>query len=394
MAELYRRPAFDWRTQLNTTPTFVPVGSPVLSPLEIQYVTEALEAGGISGTHGKFLERFERSFADYCGCSHGIATSSGTTALHLAVASLGIGPGDEVLVSTLTNMATFFAVLYQGATPVPVDIEEGTLNLNPALLEGLLTSRTRAIVVVHLYGHPADMDPILEFARKHRLYVIEDAAEAHGALYKGRKVGSLGHIGCFSFYANKIMTTGEGGMLTTNESVISERARSLRGLGYGAKNKFMHSEIGFNYRMTNLQAALGCAQLERIEETIGGKRRMARLYNMQLADFRELQLPIEKPYARNVYWMYHVVLTKSLSRSRDCVMEALQQAGVETRPSFIPYNQQEIFIRKNQTSPMSCPVANRIADRGFYLPSSANLDEGTISYVAAQLKKALQESRG
>jgi perosamine synthetase len=375
---------------MNQVRTFLPVSSPSVGAREIQYVTEALGDGEISGTHGRFLERFEREFAGYCNCSHGVATSNGTTALHLAVASLGIGPGDDVLVSTLTNMATFFAVLYQGVTPIPVDVEEDTWNLNPALLESLLTPSTKAILVVHLYGHPADMDPILEFARRHHLYVIEDAAEAHGALYKGEKAGSLGDIGCFSFYANKILTTGEGGMITANDPGIAERARSLRSLAYGpAHRRFMHSAIGFNYRMTNLQAALGCAQLERIEEVIENKRRVARLYSEQLSGLPDIQLPVEKPYARNVYWMYHIVLNAFGSQERDRVRQLLSERGIETRPAFIPYNLQEIFIRDGLTQPELCPVANRIADAGLYLPSSASLTEEDIRWVSCQLKDVL-----
>lgn len=373
--------------------TYVPVAAPQLGQHEIDYVTEALEASAISGTGGLFLERFERGFASYSGCAHGVATSNGTTALHLALAAIGIGPGDEVLVSTLTNMATFFAVFYQGATPVPVDIEEDTWNLNPRLLEGLVTPRTKAILVVHLYGHPADMDPILEFARRHHLHVIEDAAEAHGALYKGRKVGSLGHLACFSFYANKILTTGEGGMVTTNDTAIAKRARSLGNLAYGPTQKFMHTEIGFNYRMTNLQAALGCAQLEKIEEIIDGKRRMARLYNEQLSGLEEIHLPVERPYAKNVYWMYHIVLTARLARDRDLVMEKLQDLGIETRPSFIPYNLQEMFVSKGLTRPELCPVANRIAEGGFYLPSSPDLTEDETRFVTLQLKHILGRIR-
>lgn len=379
---------------MNQVRTFLPVSSPSLGAREIQYVTEALGVGEISGTHGRFLDRFEREFADYCNCSHGVATSNGTTALHLAVASLGIGPGDEVLVSTLTNMATFFAVLYQGATPVPVDVEEDTWNLNPALLESLLTPRTKAILVVHLYGHPADMDPILECARQHHLHVIEDAAEAHGALYKRKKAGSLGDIGCFSFYANKILTTGEGGMITTNDPVIAERARSLRSLAYGpARRRFMHSAVGFNYRMTNLQAALGCAQMERIEEVIENKRRVARLYTEQLSGFPEVQLPAEKSYAKCVYWMYHIVLRGFPVKNRDLVMQLLAERGIETRPAFIPYNLQEVFIRDGLTQSELCPVANRIAEGGFYLPSSASLTEEDIRCVSRHLKDVLDHIR-
>lgn len=374
-------------------PSWIPVAAPQLGRRELDYVTEAVREGEISGTGGKFLDRLEKGFASYCGCAHGVATSSGTTALHLALASLGIGPGDEVLVSALTNMATFFAVIYQQAVPVPIDVEEGTWNLNPALLEQFVTPRTKAILVVHLYGHPVDMDPVLAFARRHHLAVIEDAAEAHGALYKGRKVGSLGHVACFSFFANKILTTGEGGMITTNDPDVAARARSLRSLAYGPKNKFMHAEVGFNYRMSNLQAALGCAQLERIEEVIENKRRVACLYTEQFSGIDELCLPVERPYARNVYWMYHIALKEGGCRRRDLVLERMLERGIETRPAFIPYNLQDTFIRDGRTQPGLCPVANRAASGGFYLPSSPMLSQHEIRYIANQLKDTLRQIR-
>lgn len=374
-------------------PSWIPVAAPQLGRRELDYVTEAVRENAISGTGGKFLDRLEEGFASYCSCTQGIATSSGTAALHLAVASLGIGPGDEVLVSALTNMATFFAVLYQQAVPLPIDVEEGTWNLNPALLEQFVTPRTKAILVVHLYGHPVDMDPVLAFAQRHHLAVIEDAAEAHGALYKGRKVGSLGHVACFSFFANKILTTGEGGMITTNDPNVANRARSLRSLAYGPKSKFMHAEVGFNYRMSNLQAALGCAQLERIEEVIENKRRVARLYTEQLSGIDELCLPVERPYARNVYWMYHIALKEATCRRRDLVMEGMLERGIETRPAFIPYNLQDTFIRDGRAQPGLCPVANRAASCGFYLPSSPTLSEHEIRYIANQLKDVLGQIR-
>src|SRR5713226_2746536 len=243
----------------------IPVSTPWLGETESECLNDALKKGAISGFYGDYLPLFENEFAEYCECKFGVAVTSGTTALHLGLVALGIKPGDEILVSTLTNMATIFAILYIGAKPIPIDIEPDTLNLNPRLLGQHVTPRTRAALVVHLFGHPVDMDPVLELARKHDLFVIEDCAEAHGATYKGRKVGGLGDAGCFSFYANKIITTGEGGMITLNDAEMAERARNLKGLAFGDSNKFMHKDIGVNYRMTNLQAALGCAQLEKIE---------------------------------------------------------------------------------------------------------------------------------
>lgn len=369
----------------------IPVAAPLLGEREQKYLAEAMADGAISGYFGRHLERFEREFASYCGSTHAITVSNGTTALHLATATLNLGPGDEVMVATLTNMATFFAVLYTGAKPIPIDVEPDTLNLDPAELEAKLTPRTRAIIVVHLFGHPVDMDPVLAFAKKHGLAVIEDAAQAHGATYKGKKVGSLGDIGCFSFYANKIITTGEGGMFTTNDPRLLERAKALKSLAFGHSNKFMHTDIGFNYRMTNLQAALGCAQLERVEDIIANKRRIAAYYGERLRRYDCLELPVEKPYARNVYWMYHLALKGRFASRRDEVMSRLKAAGVETREGFIPYNMQDIFIERGLTRADECPRANDVALRSFYLPSGPQLNERQLDKVVRSFSEILDK---
>jgi perosamine synthetase len=368
----------------------IPVYQPDVGPAEIRNVGLALEQGAISGLFGDYLSRFEKGFAAYCDCTEGVATTSGTSALHLALAALGIGRGDEVLVSALTNMATFFAVLYQGATPVPIDIAERGWNLDPALLEARVTSRTRAILVVHLFGHPVDMDPVLDIAKRHRLCVVEDCAEAHGATYKGRKVGSLGDIGCFSFYANKILTTGEGGMITLRDAVRAAKARSLKNLAFGGQNRFMHVAVGYNYRMTNLQAALGCAQLERIDGMIARKREIAALYDRALSGVPWLQRPIEEPYARNVYWMYHVGLLGAAASRRAEVMRRLDEKGVETREGFIPANLQKIFQAQGWTTADDCPRANAVAYSTFYLPSHPTLADEEVQYVAASLAEILR----
>jgi perosamine synthetase len=293
-------------------------------------------------------------------------------------------------VSTLTNMATVFAVLYQGATPVPIDIEADTWNLDATLLERHVTPRTKAILAVHLFGHPVDMDPILKVARRHGLKVIEDCAQAHGAAYRGRKTGSLGDVGCFSFYANKIITTGEGGMLTTSDRDLAEHARALKNLAFGPTNRFMHTAVGFNYRMTNVQAAIGCAQMRSIDVVIERKRRIAGWYHERLADLTGLQLPVERAYARNVYWMYHVGLAGDLAGQRDAVRSRLARAGVETREGFVPANLQDVFLRQGWARADSCPRANLAARSTFYLPSGASLTEEEIDYVSASLKDALQ----
>ena len=342
--------------------------------------------GQVSGTSGEFIGKFERGFSAYSDCSQGVAVSNGTVALHLGVVALGIGPGDEVIVATFTNMATFFAVIYAGARPVPVDIEPDTWNVDPALIERRITPKTRAIMVVHIYGHPCDMDPILEVARKHNLRVIEDCAEAHGATYRGRKVGSLGDVGAFSFYANKVITTGEGGMLTTKDGALADKMRSLRSLAFGRRLRFMHEDIGYNYRLTNLQAAIGLAQLTRIESIISAKRRLAERYRKRLSEVKGLQLPIEKDYARNIYWMYHLVVhSEKFGSSKDALVSSLSSAGIETRDSFIPYNDQEIFIRRGWTDGNKCPVASFVGKNGFYLPSSPELTDRQLDYIAAKV---------
>jgi len=368
---------------------YLPVSQPYLDSKETDYVNDALKSKAISGFFGEYIPRFEKSFASYCGTKYGVTVSNGTTALHIALVAIGIKQGDEVLVSTLTNMATFFAVLYQGAKPIPIDIESDTLNMDPSILESKITSRTKAILVVHLFGHPVDMDPVNAVAKKHGLAVVEDCAEAHGALYKGKKTGSLGDAGCFSFYANKIITTGEGGMVTTNDHTIADRVRSLKGLAFGDKFKFMHKDIGYNYRLTNLQSAIGCAQVEKIEEVISNKRRIAAYYEQKLKGIDEIQLPVEKFYARNVFWMYHIVLKGKRADERQVIMKKLKEKGIETREGFIPYNLQEVFISRGLTSKVDCPVANSMAYNSFYLPSGPVLSEEEMDYVVKNLKNSI-----
>lgn len=367
----------------------IPVSEPYLDEVENRLVNAAIQEKAISGFFGSHIAEFERRFAAFSGCACGVAVSNGTAAIHLALVVLDIGRGDEVLVATYTNMASFFPVLTQGATPIPVDIEPETWNIDPSQIESKITPRTKAIVVIHIFGHPVDMDPVMDIARKYNLHVIEDCAEAHGALYKGRPVGSLGTIGCFSFYANKIITTGEGGMLTTSDPALADRAASVKSLAFGKINKFMHTEIGYNYRMTNLQAAIGCGQMEKIDRIIEMKRDIARRYDQRLKDLSQLQLPVEKAYARNVYWMYHVVLREGARSSRDKIMAQLAIKGIETRPGFIPFNMQEIFISQGLTDVNDCPVANRIGMNSFYLPSGPQIEMREIDFICESLRSLL-----
>jgi len=370
----------------------ISVSTPLLGHLELEAVSRVLRKGEISGTFGECISKFENKFSSFVGCKYGVAVPNGTLALHLALATINIKPGDEVLVSTLTNMATIFAIRYVGGVPVPIDIEKDTWNLNPALLEMNVSRKTRAILVVHLFGHPVDMDPVIQIAKKYKLYVIEDAAQAHGAEYKGKRVGSLGDIACFSFYANKILTTGEGGMVVTNNKNFAERARLLGTLSYGnRRNRFMHKEIGFNYRMSNIHAAIGLSQLQRIERVISLKAKIARMYNHLLKEIEGIQLPIQKEYAKNVYWMYHIVLQKPFHGRRDAVMESLLSRGIETRQSFVPANAQKIFIKEGLMRKESCPVANYVGANGFYLPSGPVISPAEIKYVAKTISNVMLE---
>ncbi|MSU74702.1 DegT/DnrJ/EryC1/StrS aminotransferase family protein [Candidatus Kaiserbacteria bacterium] len=359
----------------------VPVGKPLFGDIEKQYVNDALDRSEISGFSGGYIGRFEKEFAAFCGTTEAVTVSSGTTALHLALATLKIGIGDEVLVQSFTNMATFFAVLYQGAVPIAIDSEPETLNLNPALLEDKITPNTKAIIVVHIYGQPVDMDPVLAIAKKHNLFVIEDAAEAHGAEYKGRKTGSMGDIGCFSFYANKIITTGEGGMLTMQDPALAARARSLKALAFGEKNKFMHADIGYNYRMTNMQAAIGSAQMTRIEDILARKQRMAQVYAEGLSGIAGVRLPLQLPDTKNVWWMYNLRLEGPLAGKRSAIMQELKDRGVDTREDFIPFNDQEIFIQRGIAHSADCPVASEAGREGFYIPSGTDITEEEQAYV-------------
>jgi perosamine synthetase len=365
----------------------IQVASPLFGGNEEKYVMDALRKGDISGMAGEYLPRFEREFSSYIGVPYGLAVSNGTTALHLAIATFGIGKGDEVLVASLTNMASFFSVLYEGATPVPIDIESDTLNIDPEKIEQNITARTKAIMVVHLFGHPVDMDPIMEIADRRGLFVIEDCAQAHGAEYKGRKVGTFGHAACFSFYANKIITTGEGGMVLFKNRADYELARSLKSLSYGTKERFMHEAIGFNYRMTNLTAAIGCAQLEKIEDVLAIKRSIAALYISEFSHIHSLHLPVEKPYAKNVYWMFHIVLDGEWEGRRSEFRARLKEEGIDTRESFVPGNKQKVLEGKIRNT--DCPEADFVGKNGFYLPSGPIIQESEIRYVCEKIRKIL-----
>jgi perosamine synthetase len=365
----------------------IPVFEPVIGEEEIEAVVAALRRGEISGTFGKSLDQFEQECAAHCGCKHGVAVTSGTTALHLAVAAAGIGPGDEVLLSASTNIATALAVIHNGAIPIPVDSEEATWNLDLDLIERLATPKTRAIMPVHLFGHPVDMDRLMEIAKRHRWIVIEDCAESQGATCRGKMTGSFGDMGCFSFYANKVITTGEGGMVVTNDDTLAGRLRLLRNLAF-TKPRFRHELAGYNFRMTSYQAAMGLAQLRKIDRIIAEKRRVARAYNRALQGTPGLQLPAELDWAKNVYWMYAVVVTREFGLTRDQLAEALRADGIDTRTFFCPMNQQPCLRSRPGFREVPCPVADRLWEQGLYLPSSHTLTEQMIQRIAEGVRKA------
>ena len=362
----------------------IPVCEPTLIGEELENVIDCIKTNWIS-SKGKYIEEFEKQFSSFCNAKHGIANSNGTTALHLAVAALGLGKGDEVIMPTLTMVASAVAVVYTGAKPVFVDCEADTWNMDINKIEEKITDKTKAIMPVHIYGHPVDMDALFEIAKKHGLYIIEDAAEAHGAEYKGKRVGCLGDVGCFSFYANKIITTGEGGMVLTNNDELAEKMRELRDLAHSKEKRFLHKMIGFNYRMTNLQAAIGVAQMKNINKLIEMRRRNAKLYNSFLGKIDGINLPPEKKWAKNVYWMYAIVLEDSFGLDRDTLREKLMQNGIETRSFFIPMHEQPIF-KKMDIAKGSYPVADEVSKRGLYLPSSSSLTESQINFICETIK--------
>jgi len=363
----------------------IPVAAPIIGGNEKAYVMDCLESTWISST-GEYVERFETGFAEFCGVEHAISCSNGTTALHLALLALGLGPGDEVIVPTLTFVATANAVSYCGARPVFVDSEPGTWNIDPQLIEEKVTPRTKGIIAVHLFGHPADMDRILAVARRHGLFVVEDAAQAHGAEYRGRRVGSLGDAATFSFFGNKIITTGEGGMVVTSDRALASRARRLRSHGMDPDRRYWFPVIGYNYRMTNVAAAIGVAQLERVDWQIGRRLEVARWYRDRLRGVAGLEWQQEQDWARHVWWMFSVVLGEVCPVERDLVMARLGEIGVETRPVVWPMHRLPAY---QESGAGTFPVADRLAERGINLPTWAGVTRDDVAYVSDGLIEAL-----
>ncbi|MBI2134299.1 DegT/DnrJ/EryC1/StrS family aminotransferase [Candidatus Woesearchaeota archaeon] len=359
---------------------FIPVYEPVLGGNEKKYVLDCLDTGWISSL-GKYVTDFENKFSAFSGKKFGVSVANGTVALQLALIALDIKKGDEVIIPDLTFVATANAVSYTGAKPVFVDSERETWNMDPSRIEEKITSKTRAIMPVHLFGHPCDMDPIMDIAKDHDLFVIEDAAEAHGAEYKGKKAGSFGHVSCFSFYGNKTITTGEGGMCITSDGDLAKEMSFLKDHGMSSEKRYYHTKIGFNLRLTNIQAAIGLAQLEQIEKFIDIKRKNALFYNSLLKDIEGVSLPPEMPWAKNTYWMYSILLRDR--EARDRMMSVLKEEKIDSRPFFFPMHQLPMYKLEKPF-----PVSDDLSARGMNLPSAPSLSKEDVERICGVIKNS------
>lgn len=366
----------------------IPVNEPLLNGNEKKYLIECIDTGWIS-SEGPFIKKFEEQFSVKNNKKHGIAVCNGTAALEIAVESLGITKGDEVIMPSFTIISCASSIIKSGGIPVLVDSDLSTWNMNVSEIESKITNKTKAIMVVHIYGLAVDMDPVIAIAKKYNLKIIEDSAEAHGQTYKGKPCGSFGDVSVFSFYPNKLITTGEGGMILTDDDTIAEKLRSLRNLCFTAHKRFVHEELGWNMRMTNVQAAIGVAQLERWEESIARKREIGKLYTELLKDVKGIQLPIEKNnYCNNIYWVYGILL-KDKSKIAEQVMKQLADKGIGTRPFFYPMHLQPILQKMGLYKEEAYPNAETMYNYGFYLPSGLALTNEQIVEVSSTLKEIL-----
>ncbi|AEF99615.1 DegT/DnrJ/EryC1/StrS family aminotransferase [Methylomonas methanica] len=368
---------------------FIPVNEPLLDGNEKKYLLECIETGWIS-SEGPFIKEFEQKFSASVNRKYGIAVTNGTAALDAAVEALGIGQGDEVIMPAFTIISCITQIIRGGAIPVLVDSDPVTWNMDVTQIEGKITSRTKAIMVVHIYGLPVDMGPVLDIAERYGLKVIEDAAEMHGQTYKGKPCGSFGDASTFSFYPNKHLTTGEGGMIVTDDEEFAETCRSLRNLCFQPHKRFVHERLGWNLRMTNLQAALGLAQLERLGEFVDRKRAMGRRYSELLRDVSGIQLPLaHTDYADNIYWVYGLILEETSGLNAEEAMRQLAAKGIGSRPFFCPMHQQPVLRRKGLFEREDYPVAERFYKQGFYIPSGLTLDSAQIERCAIAVSELL-----
>lgn len=366
----------------------IPVNEPVIGRREYEYVNECLQTGWIS-SEGRFIQEFETRWAAYCGMKYGVAVSNGTVALQAAVTCIDLKPGDEVIMPTFTIISCAQAVTMNGGVPVLVDAEPDTWCMDVKQIEAKITKRTRAIMPVHIYGHPVDMDLLLNLAKKYNLYVIEDAAEVHGGEYKNKKCGGFGDLSCFSFYANKIITTGEGGMVLTNDEDFATRLRKIRNLAFQKDRRFYHTELGNNFRLTNIQAAIGLAQLENIETSVEKKRWMGKAYFDRLRDIECIQLPVERDWAKNVYWMYGLVLRPMTGLTASQFAKMLEQKGIMTRPFFVGMHEQPVFHAMGLFLGQHYEVAEYLSRYGLYLPSGLGITEEQIHTTCNAVRDGL-----
>lgn len=368
---------------------YIPVCEPYLAGNEKKYVLDAIETGWISSA-GKYISEFENAFANYCGVKHGIAVTNGTAALHLALVALGVGKGDEVIIPNFTMIATAFAVCYTGAMPVFVDAEKDTWNIDVSKIEEKITERTKVILPVHIYGHPCEMDEVNRIAKKYNLKVLEDAAEVHGAEYKGKKCGSLGDIAAFSFFANKIATTGEGGMVVTNDDELANKCRYYRNLCFplNGPREYKHNDIGFNYRMSNLHAAIGLAQVEKLDFYVERRRKINRLYREFLRDVSGIIFQKEKEYVKNVYWMNGIIIDKNkFGLNRDELMNKLKRNGIDSRVFFTGMHRQKSLYNYGCNSLGDYTISEWLEENGLYLPSGSQLSENQIYEICNTIKQ-------
>ena len=368
---------------------FIPVNEPLLEGNEKKYLNECIDTGWIS-SDGPFVKRFEEEFSSKLGRKYGIAVTNGTSAIDIAVQSLDIGPGDEVILPTFTIISTILQIVRSGAKPVLVDCDPLTWNMKVNDIELKINSQTKAILVVHIYGLPVDMNPVLELCKKYDLKLIEDAAEVIGQTYRSLPCGSFGDISTVSFYSNKHVTCGEGGMILTDNISLADECRKLRNLYFQENNRFVHEKLGWNYRMTNLQAAVGVAQLEQLDLFIKKKRYIGELYNNLLSRLKNVQLPLTKTdYATNIYWVYGIVLKSELKFNAKEVMKKMTNEGIGSRSFFYPMHLQPVFKKYNLFNGQSYPIAENLYERGFYIPSGLSLNEEKISHIADVLYKIL-----
>ena len=368
---------------------FIPVSKPHFWGAEQAYVKEAVESGWIS-SNGHFIQRFEAEFADFLGVKHAVAVCNGTCALQLAIASLDIGNGDEVIVPDFSMMAPIFAVMHAGARPVPVDADE-TWNLDVDRVESQITDRTKAILAVHTYGHPANMTALIEMGDRRGIHVIEDAAEAHGATADGNVTGSMGVVGTFSFYANKIVTTGEGGMVVTNDDDIAEKLKAMRNMNFGDKveSRFEHKGTGFNFRMSNIHAAIGAAQMAHIHEAISERGRIGEEYCQALSSIEGLTLPPRSSWAKPVNWVFGIVVEPEFGMSRRELQERLRAKGIDTRRFFTPLHEQSFYQRETGRT---FPVATKLGNDGLYLPTFIGLASDDIARISGAIRSARHQN--